>query len=345
MANLLMEIPTGAFADMMGKKKTLIIAFLLQGLGNVLMGFSSSFWMLALSLWLLVCVGGAFYSGTIDALIYDSLKVLKEESLFGRKIGALGAMRLWSMAICSVIGGFAYYISPGLPFILNGTVCLVGLVACFFLTEPKIDTEKYTLMSFFRQNTMGFRTLFKGEYMKKLSLYLAVTGAFSLVLYMLLDDLLAVEYGFSPMGVSLLFAAVCLVAGFAAVYLPRWKIKFNQRVILITSMIVIGSLLMLSPLIGMIASGIFLLIRVIFEVLYDNAASVEINHHIESEVRATTLSSLNLLRSIPYALCGTLIGSLVQVSGGARHFSVWFGLTLVIVTVVLGLRLERKSAD
>lgn len=342
MTSLLMEIPTGAFADIMGKKKTLMLAFLLQGLGNIFMGVAGNFWMLALSLWLMVCVGGAFYSGTIDALVYDSLKETKEEDTFDKKIAIISATRLWSMAICSILGGFAYYVFPGFPFILNGLVCLVGLVACFWLEEPAIDTEKYSLMTFFKQNTMGIRTLFSGAYMRKLSLYLAVTGAFALVIYNLLDDLLAVEYGFTPMGISVLFAAASLVAGFASMYLPRLKIKIDHRLMLIASMIVMALLLMLSPWVGMITFGVILLLRVIMEVVYENATSVMINKHTESKVRATTLSSLSLLRSLPYAVGGTFMGELVQVSGGARHFSLWYGLAIMVCAIGLGLMIEKK---
>lgn len=40
------EIPTGAIGDLLGKKKTLILAFLLSALGNLTMGLSPSFGIL-----------------------------------------------------------------------------------------------------------------------------------------------------------------------------------------------------------------------------------------------------------------------------------------------------------
>lgn len=343
--SLLAEIPTGALTDLMGKKKALMVAFLLQSLGSVLMGLASSFWMLALSLWLLVCVGGAFYSGTIEALLYDSLKSLKEEHLFGKKMSIINATRLWSMAICSMLGGLAYYLFPGLPFVLGGVVGFTGFIACLYLVEPKIDSEKYSWSSFFKQNTLGIKTLFKDDYMKRLTLFLVATGGLSIVIYNLLDDLLAVEYGYTPAGISILFAIACLVAGLASILVPRMKKKINEKAALVVSMIVIALLLAWSPWIGMLMSGGFLILRVILEVIYDNATSVAINHRIESKVRATTLSSLSLLRNIPYGVGGVFIGSLVQVLGGARIFSFWFGVMLMILTVLLGMRLKRPNTD
>ena len=343
MTGLLFEIPTGALTDLIGKKKTLMLAFLLQGVGCLLMGISSSFWMLAGSLWIFVCIGGAFYSGTMEALVYDSLKSMSEEGLYEKKIGAVGATKLWSMAICGIIGGLLYYISPGLPYILNGIFCLIGFVVCAWIVEPVVDTEKYSLSSFFVQNSLGIKTLFKSSYMKKISSFLMATGGLSIVVYNLLDDLLAVEYGFSPFGISVLFSVACLVAGFASMFVPRLKIQFDERKALIISMVVMAFVLMLSPLIGMILSGVLLMVRVIMEVIYDNASSTVINRNTDSSVRATTLSSLSLLRSLPYAIGGSFIGSAVQMVGGAKNFSMWFGLTLMAVTVVLSNRIEREK--
>ncbi|KKT41959.1 MAG: Arabinose efflux permease family protein [Candidatus Collierbacteria bacterium GW2011_GWD2_45_10] len=343
MAGLLLEIPTGAFADMVGKRRTLILAFLLAGVGNILMGLSGSFWMFAFALWVLVNGGGAFYSGTMEALVYDSLKSLGEEGRYRKTIGLVNATRLWSMSICAVLGGFAYMIYPGLPMVLNGMVTLIGLIVCFWLIEPVIDTEKYTLSSFFVQNSLGIKRLFGSVYMRKLSWYLIATGGLSVVIYNLLDDLLAVEYGYSPFGISVLFAIACLVAGFASMYIPRLKLKLNERSVLIISMVIMAFVLILSPIIGMLVSGVFLMLRVIMEVLYDNASSVAINRNTESNVRATTLSSLSLLRSLPYAIGGAFIGTAIQFVGGARNFSMWFGLALMVVTVILGMRIERNN--
>lgn len=345
LSELIFEIPTGAFADIVGKKKTLMIAFLWQGLGCILMGLAGNFWMLALSLWFMVCVGGSFYSGTIDALVYDSLKSIDMENTFDKKIGVINAMRLWAMSLCGLVGGFIYYISPGMPYILDGVMCLIGFVACLFLVEPAIDTEKYSLMTFFKQNTLGIKTLFSGEKMRRLSIFLIATGSLSIVVYNLLDDLLAVEYGYSPMGISILFSIACMVAGLASLFVPRIKIKMNHKIILILSMLLNALVLVLSPIVGMMTSGLLLMIRVVLEVIYDNSTSVEINENMASNVRATTLSSLSLLRSIPYAVGGSFIGGMVLMTGGARMFAMWFGILLALTTVLLGLRIKHKSTN
>jgi len=340
---LLMEIPTGAFADLLGKRKTLILAFLLQGTGNIVMGLSGSFWMLALSLWLLTCVGGAFYSGALEALVFDSLKSMGEDHRFDKVMGGISATKLWSMALCGVIGGFSYYIAPGLPFILNGIVCLVGFIVCLWLNEPTVDTEKHSLADFFRQNTLGIKTLFGSVSMKQLSLFLTMTGAFMVVSYEILEDLLAIEFGYSPMGISILFSVACLVAGLISVYIPRWKIQIDHKVMLVVSVMIVAVTRLLSPWIGMMAFGGLTLLGIVSEVVYNNSTSVLVNQNTESKVRATTLSTLSLLRSLPYAMGGSLVGALVLLSGGAKNFSLWFGLILVGLTLLLSRGIKKPA--
>ena len=85
------------------------------------------------------------------------------------------------------------------------------------------------------------------------------------------------------------------------------------------------------------------MIRVILEVIFENVASVAVNRKIESGIRATTLSSLSLLQSIPYAVGGSFLGIMVLAAGGARNFALWFGLLLMSVTVFFGARIVRDD--
>lgn len=341
LASLIFEVPTGAFADLFGKKKTLILSFFILTVGNVLVSNASSLWMLAASVWLLICLAGAFYSGTMEALLYDSLKSIKREKEFDKKIGSLGAVRLFAMAFSAVIGGMAFKFDPGLPFFLSGCMSFLGFVACFFLVEPKVDTQKYSLKTFFEQNLKGVRVLFGSLYMRNLSLYLVITGGLMVFMYNLLDDLLAIEYGFSPISISWLFAIACLVAGVATYLLPRWNVKMGLKQSLMLPVIAISVCLLLSPIVGMWMSAVLLMVRVIGESVYQNYSSVAVNESTDSDVRATTLSSLSLLRSLPYALLGTFVGGAVVSAGGAKNFAMYYGLVLLILTLGFGMRLRK----
>jgi hypothetical protein len=93
----------------------------------------------------------------------------------------------------------------------------------------------------------------------------------------------------------------------------------------------------------MMAFGGLTLLGIVSEVVYNNSTSVLVNQNTESKVRATTLSTLSLLRSLPYAMGGSLVGALVLLSGGAKNFSLWFGLILVGLTLLLSRGIKKPA--
>src|SRR5579859_4554662 len=126
-ARIISEVPTGAFADLFGKKTTLIIAFFLEALGTSIMAFAPHF------IWLLVAVGiagigSSFYSGSLDALLYESLKEKGDQQRYDKIISRIGTISLAATAICSIVGGFFYTIQPDVPFIANAICYSMGIL-------------------------------------------------------------------------------------------------------------------------------------------------------------------------------------------------------------------------
>jgi hypothetical protein len=87
----------------------------------------------------------------------------------------------------------------------------------------------------------------------------------------------------------------------------------------------------------MIAAGtILLLVRYGVQTIFDNYQSVRINEIADSRYRATTLSTFNLLRNIPYVFCATGIGFLMNIYT-AKTFSLYFGLIFMVSVVTVYL--------
>lgn len=53
------------------------------------------------------------------------------------------------------------------------------------------------------------------------------------------------------------------------------------------------------------------------------------------------MSSLTLLRNIPYGVLGTFVVSAVVFAGGALNFAVYYGAISLFFTLWLGFRLRR----
>ena len=103
-AIVLLEVPTGMVADLMGKRKSLIFGNLFNLAGCTLYACSSGF-ALFLSAELLLAVGMSLLSGASAALLYDSLKQLGRESEYAAREGLATSHQLISFAICALVGG------------------------------------------------------------------------------------------------------------------------------------------------------------------------------------------------------------------------------------------------
>lgn len=75
---LILEIPSGAIADLLGKKKTIFLGFLAGGIGTLTITISSSMFLLFVGR-LVTQFAYAFYSGAAETLAYDTLVDLKLE--------------------------------------------------------------------------------------------------------------------------------------------------------------------------------------------------------------------------------------------------------------------------
>ncbi|MBI2033353.1 MAG: MFS transporter [Candidatus Levybacteria bacterium] len=335
----LAEIPTGAIADMFGKKKTLIVAFLLQAVGIYFLAYAGGFSGLLLGI-IISCVGGAFYSGTIEALVYDSLKQMGRESLYDKAVANMTSISMIAPAVASVIGGFLYLTQPNLPFIIHANLYLLGFLFCLFLIEPKIDTQKFSLQNFFSQTKYGLKHLFTNTDLKRQTMLLLVIGGFSVMAAESVNDFLGVEFGFRPEELGILWAVILLIGGLVSQAAPHFK-KYTQE---LTAVFFIGVAIaltfLISPVVGLWIGGLSLLIRVCFQGLFRSLSMVLINEKTPSQYRATTISSFNLLQNIPYVATAFYIGSLSDLYT-AKIVSGWMGAALLLLLGVLLLERFR----
>jgi len=323
----LAEIPTGAVADLFGKKKTLILAFTLETIGAFMMATAPNFQMLALSVFVM-CVGGTFYSGTIDALIFDTLKESGEERSYDTKISNTNTLSLIAPAICSILGGFMYKVNPTFPFYGNAFGYMVGLIASFFLIEPHIDTTKFSFRNFVNQTGQGLKELFKNLDIKKQTILLLSIGFIVVIASEMLDSFLGFEFGFSAEQLGILWSVIFIISALASQLTPFINRLFKGNL----SILFVGVLMVVtfffSPWIGLVFGGLSLVFRSSLEAIFDNLASITVNQNTESKYRATTISTFNMIKNIPYVLSAYFIGSLSD-KISAKTTAMYLGILLL----------------
>lgn len=333
------EIPTGAIADLLGKKITLFFGFILLAACNFIMAFAPNFLILGLAS-LVGGLGATFYSGTIDALAYDSLKEKGQEGRFDKIMANIGTIRLTAGALCGAIGGFMYAFNPSLPFLATAIVSVLAVICCFFIIEPKIDTEKFSLKNFLIQTKQGIRELTKTMDIKRQTILLIIIGGIVAITDELLNSFLSVEFGFKDIELGVLWAVIYLAAALASQATPYLRKKFGDNLSLIFIGISIALSLLVSPFLGIIFGGTSLLIRSSFQSIFDNLSSVVISNNTDSRYRATTLSTFNMFRNLPYVLTALMIGSLADLYS-AKITALFLGGVLLVLILIHATKLRK----
>lgn len=335
----LAEIPTGAVADLFGKKKTLILAFFLEVVGAFIMAFAGNFYHLLLSVFIM-CIGGAFYSGTLDALVFDTLKEKGNENRFDKIISNITSISLIAPAVCSIVGGFLFEINPRWPFVLSVLGYLLGFVASFFLIEPKIDTQKFSFNNYINQTKQGFKELFQNSRIKMFNFILLSIGFVTVISSEMVDSFLSFEFGFNAKQMGVLWSLVFIISALVA----QLTSSINNKFGLYKSVLLIGFAIsvtfIVSPYLGLILGGVSLLLRSSLQSIFSNLTSISINQTVESKNRATTISTFNVIKNIPYVLSAFFIGTISDLLS-AKIISVYLGLFLFIM---LGFGYFKKKS-
>lgn len=327
---LISEVPTGALADLMGKRKTLIIAFILTAIGEITMAFSTSFNFFALA-YVIINLGYSFYSGTIDAFMYDTLVENKEEGHYASVISKSSVYTNISTAIATIIGGFLYQYWGGLPFLITGLTKLAGVGVAFLITEPKVDTFVFSIGNFFKQNAKGLVHLFNRKMISG-TILLILMGSFSIVAYEILDDVAIVDWGYNATEISILYTAVIILSIPSGFFYDKISKKVKPSLLVAVGLVILSINYLFSPLINSVIWTLLFLIRVVYVPIKKAAITDCINQGVASNIRATTLSTYELLIRIPFVVFGVLIGSEMK-EIGVRNFSAIFSLTLLVLFI------------
>lgn len=335
----LLEIPTGAFSDLVGKKKTLLLVFAAYTLGDIVLASAQEFWHILISV-ILLGSGVSLLSGTKDAFIYDTLLTLKQENTFETVLSRIQKYGLILMAAASAIGGWMYTISPSLPYWAMAVVHGLCLLLTLFLIEPPIDTDKFSIPTYLRQMRHGVSQLFSGSHDHRWLFQLLVIGALVKFLYEGLDPAIGLALGLPESYLGYLYALVPLVSAAGAHLYEKHSTKKTRNFWwhLITATMIITPIL--SPFIGITLGVALILGRNFFYPILETVTSNSINRFVASKYRATTLSAFNMLVSLPYVLGAALFGRAIDIFG-ALPATIW--LTIIFFASYLLTHLIKPS--
>ncbi|NQZ85263.1 MAG: MFS transporter [Nanoarchaeales archaeon] len=336
---LLFEIPSGVFADLVGKKISMICGVFCFVIEIFILTFFNGFEMFLLAK-VISGFGVGFVSGASSAILYDSLKRLKRESEHKVISGKQFMYANISMAFVFIIGAYLFSIDTKLPALVSLPFMVFQFILLFFLTEPYKSEHKTTFKNSFIHLKEGLSYFISHKYVKFLIVYSLIISTFSNIL-LTVSSLYyeAVLISITMIGVVAFFGS--LVTAYANKVASKIEIVLGEKksLIFIVFMMFISLVFMtfLFPIFGFIPYFIFLFLFGFYNVVVNHY----VNEHIETSHRATMLSIKNMFANVGMFLLFPVFGYFNQ--NHDISVSLKFFIVLLVVYFIIVYLIFRKK--
>jgi len=329
---LLLEIPSGAISDFLGRKTGLSLAALVVSLAALCYSIIPNFFMfmLAETLW---GFSIALFSGTMDAFVYNSLKSYGEEGKLSKILGRNQTLTLIALTISAPIGSvIAQFIS--LQFTMNtlAIVYFCGFLMSLTFKEPKLVDDTYQKEHYLTIVKSGFKELKNNKILRILAVDLIPINTLIFFLFW------TWQVYFTELNIPIIYfgfisSIMNITNAIFTIILPKWlRWAENKLRVLITVNIISGTAYIAAGFISNIPLGIIIVLVIVsfgysrFLLFVDG-----INKQIESENRATVLSTINMFSSMIAAIIFPFVG--IIVTWNLFMFFIIIGIVILILTI------------
>ncbi len=320
--SLLCEVPTGAIADLLGRKKTIIIGRLMSAISSIFMLFSTSFLGFTVG-FIISAVSYNLNSGSEEALVYDSLKLTGKEDQYIKINGTLNFIIEVAQGIAVFIGGVLSDKSFALCYIIASTisVCVFGI--SFMFQEPTIREGKENSINFIQHFKDCFNVIRNNRTLVSFMIYFEIIFMVGTSSYFYSQQFFSLM-GFSRTNIATLFVISSIFCALGSKVSYGLHKLFKKQIIYIIPVIMGIGLMLLSIKIKVLAIIGFMIIQGFNAMLYP-ISSGYINKLIPSPQRATLISIQSMCFSIFMIIIFPIIGFIGE------------GLSLNLCFIALGL--------
>ena len=335
-----LEIPTGYFADIFGRRKSLIYSGFFFFFAALTYGVGSNFshFLIAEIFW---AFGNSLVSGSDSAFVYDTLKELKREYSYKKVWGHSMFLLAISVAFASVIGGFIAEINFRWTFfaILPFLALLIPLTISMY--EPKRHKLIFKKGYLWELLEILKYSLMENKKLRWLILYSGIIASFLVAALWLYQPYFSLS-GLEIVHFGLIFAAFQIVAGLASKYSHKIEEKLGARYSLIMLTVLLGICYLLMSNFVYLFSFAFAFLSQFVRGFYKVVINDYINKLATSDMRATILSADNMMGRLMYAIIAPFVGWIADVYSLLQAFTV-LGITVSIIGTVSLLALHRNK--
>lgn len=341
---LIFEIPTGAFADLYGRKKSVLLGYLLEALAVLSLFFWKDFKLMLLS-FAFLGFASTFSSGSKDAWIVDMINKKNKKVIHGffSKMqfficgglvfsGILGAILVknYGLSIIWIVTFFSYIFS---------------VVFLFFFTKEDYLRKKANLSESFLKLKNQAKKSLSYSYNHPVLFYIIFAGMVAMLASNLQGTIawipLLKSFGMKEHYFGYLWSVMALVMAISPIFAIKFLKKKRER-----NFIVLTSILwIITTALILLANNIILALIILFLGLFfycSSNPSEEVYFHrfVPSKLRATVGSVKNMMFSIVVIIILPIEGWLVDNIGS--KYTIFISAILMIPAIILYSKIKEK---
>lgn len=341
-SQLVLELPTGALADLWGKRTTIIMGYFITTIGSIIFALSRSYETFILYA-LVTGLGAALVSGAHEAWLYDSLKAANREGDY-TQVSSKGSLIFQiGLAVATITGGILGSFNILYPIIASAISNGITIIIFFFAKEPTIDTEKFTLTNYLRQTKMGIKEIIKTNHIFTTSMFYIAVGGITWASMMVFNATLMTEAGFTALEFGITLASIRIINSLTLFGSLKFNKVFNQH----RPFLFIAAIMVVSYLPGIFLNKLLTIFAIAGSIFASTFRHVVlgklVNKEFSSKNRATAISTLSMTISIIVVVLSLISGPIMTNFGGAKAMFTFMGMLALGLVFPLAINLNRQS--
>jgi len=333
--SFLSEVPSGAAADLWGRKRVLLYGRICGLLSSTMMLFASEFWQFTIA-FVFMAWGYNFISGSEEALVYDSLKQLGEEDRFYKVNSRLDVIIEIAQGLGTFLGGILAQKSYVYCYVTTIFICAVSIIPCIFLKEPKLQRENKEKLTMKKHFSRCILTIKQNPKVIEILLFYSMVFTFYTSIYFYGQQYFY-ELNLNKVKISIIMLFTGLLSCLGALISEKAAVRYGEKTKYIATILISLCILGMVPKKIWIAILCFGIMGFVNTLLYP-MQSASLNALIPSEQRATIISVSSMTFSMFMLILFPSIGAFADKFGLARAFT---GVGMLIIIEVLLLLLKK----
>lgn len=323
------EIPTGAIADLIGRKRLIVLGRITALISTIIMLYSNSFWEFGIG-FVLSAWGYNMNSGSEEALLYDSLKELNREEEYLKISGKLNLIIEIAQGLSVFIGGILSEKSFNLSYIVAVLVgiCALGISMKFKETSLIQKEDKVRLIVHFKE---CINTLKENKKLIKVLIFFPIIFTFTTIIYFYGQRYFR-DLGFSKIIIALIFLVQGIFSALGALTCGKIEKTLKNKTSIVISTLIGINIILFALTKGLISITIFCTLGFLTSILQP-ISSNKINNLVESKQRATIISVNSMFFSIMMILLFPLTGYIAEKLSIQNSFIIVGLINLIIVGI------------